>query len=86
MIAELFDVFYSGCRPPEPMGDIIPRLSGSLVTYDAVDLINHNPGYPPPFRKSSRDGDDHVSDRIIRINYAVYYCESRVLLRVQQYL
>ena len=68
------------------MGDIIPRFSGSLMTDDVVGLVNCNLGYPPPFRKSSRDCDDRVSDSISCVNYAIFYCESRVLFWMKQYL
>src|SRR5258706_4585711 len=79
--AEQFDIFCKR-RPPEPTGDIIPCFAGCFMTDDAVSLINRDLGYPPPFRKSSRDGDDCVSDGVFRVNYAIFYCESQVLLRV----
>src|SRR5258706_11394898 len=79
--AEQFDIF---CKrwPPEPTGDIIPCFAGSFMTDDAVGLINCNLSYPPPFRKSSWDHDDCVSDSIFHVNYAVFYCEPWVLLQV----
>ena len=77
----MFYVF-SQSRPPEPPRDIIPGFSGSPVAYDAMGLVNHNLGYPPPFENGPRDCNDGVFDGIGCIYYIITNGKARVLLRM----
>jgi len=44
--------------------------------------VNRDLGYPPPFRKSSRDRDDGISNSVCTIYYTALHCVARVLFQM----